>query len=51
MTSKQKCVICGMFDAYRKCMYCQKDLCSSENCVVAYVMGTQDDRAICINCA
>jgi hypothetical protein len=49
--SRRKCAICGLYDAYRKCLYCHRDICSAETCVVAYVGGTQEDRVVCLSCA
>lgn len=46
-----KCRICGLFDASRKCLNCGLEVCSAETCVVAYVMGTVEDKCVCVNCA
>lgn len=46
-----KCQICGLFEGDRKCLNCGRAVCSAETCVVAYFLGTNDDRTICINCA
>ena len=48
--NKQKCQVCGLFDAARKCLNCGIEVSSAETCVVAYVMGTLQDTVVCINC-
>jgi len=52
MTVKKKCDICGLFDASRKCLNCNTEVCSADTCVVAYMLGgpANEDKVVCINC-